>query len=52
MHRVAKKYDVHPQIQFETSVVSATWLEDQKKWQIELSRVSEEKHQVKHFDFM
>ncbi|KAI9253061.1 putative flavoprotein [Helicostylum pulchrum] len=52
MHRVANKYDVLPQIQFETSVVSATWLEDKKKWQLELSRVSEEKHQIKHFDFI
>lgn len=52
MHKVAKKYQVYNQVQFETSVVRATWIDDKKKWEIELSRPSQKENQIKYFDFM
>lgn len=53
MHRVAKKYDVYKQVQFETSVVRATWIEEKKKWELELSQPSvDKKNQIKYFDFL
>lgn len=52
MHKVTKKYQVYNQVQFETCVVRATWLDDKKKWEIELSRPSQKENQIKYFGFM
>lgn len=52
MQNVAKKYDVVKLIQFNTTVVRATWLDDKKKWELELNQVGQAENQIKHFDFM
>ncbi|CAO3607286.1 unnamed protein product [Mucor hiemalis] len=52
MQNVAKKYDVVKLIQFNTTVVRATWLDDKKKWELELNQVGQAENQIKHFDFI
>ncbi|KAG2208916.1 hypothetical protein INT47_011056 [Mucor saturninus] len=53
LHKVAKKYDVHKQVQFNTNVIRATWVQAIKKWELELSQPSvDEKNQIRHFDFI
>jgi cation diffusion facilitator CzcD-associated flavoprotein CzcO len=53
MKKVAKKHDVFKNIQFNTTVVRASWIEEKKKWELELSQPSvNKKNEVKYFDFM
>lgn len=51
MQNVAKKYNVVEQVQFETSVVRATWIKNKNKWELELSQPGVD-NTIKYFDFM
>lgn len=53
MQGVARKHGVYEQTQFETKVVRASWIENKKKWELELHQptVSKE-NQIRYFDFV
>ncbi|KAI9014346.1 putative flavoprotein [Phycomyces nitens] len=48
---VANRFDVYDNIQFKTSVVSATWLEDQNKWKIDWTQ-NGQPIQSSYFDYV
>lgn len=53
MQGVARKYNVYEQTQFETKVVRASWIEDKKKWELELHQPAVHKeNQIRYFDFV
>ncbi|CAO0799620.1 unnamed protein product [Mucor circinelloides] len=53
MQGVARKYNVYEQTQFETKVVRASWIEDKKKWELELHQPTVHKeNQIRYFDFV
>lgn len=52
MRDVAKRHGVYEQTQFETEVVSASWIEEDKKWKLELKTVGNTTNQIKYFDFL
>lgn len=52
MQGVARKYNLYDQTQFNTEVVRASWLEDTKKWEIELKTKGIGATQTRHYDFM
>lgn len=53
MKDVAKKHKVYGQVQFNTKAVRTNWIEEKKKWELELHQPSVSKeNQIKYFDFM
>lgn len=53
MRNVAKKHHIYDQVQFNTKVVRATWIEEKKQWELELHQPSVSKeNQIRYFDFM
>ncbi|KAI8881609.1 monooxygenase [Backusella circina FSU 941] len=51
---VARKYHIYERTQFETEVIRATWLEDMKKWEVELNRymVKNKENEIRYYDFI
>lgn len=53
MQGVARKHGIYEQTQFETKVIRATWIEERKKWELELHQPTIHKdNQIKYFDFV
>lgn len=53
MRNVTKKHHIYDQVQFNTKVVRAIWIEEKKQWELELHQPSGSKeNQIKYFDFM
>lgn len=53
MKGVARKHGIYEQTQFETKVIRATWIEERKKWELELYQPTVYKdNQIKYFDFV
>lgn len=54
MKGVARKYHLYERTQFETEVIRATWLEDMRKWEVELNQymVKDKENEVRYYDFM
>lgn len=40
MINVAQKHDIYQNTRFQTEVVRASWVEEQKKWELELRDLS------------
>jgi cation diffusion facilitator CzcD-associated flavoprotein CzcO len=49
---VAKKYKLYKQIQLETEVVRASWLEDRKKWELELKTPDSKESRLAYYDLV
>ncbi|KAI8368566.1 hypothetical protein EDC96DRAFT_589961, partial [Choanephora cucurbitarum] len=51
MKQVAKKYQVYEQVQFNTQVIKAAWIEDRRQWELTLLR-DHSTTEVVWFDFV
>ncbi|KAI8991772.1 monooxygenase [Mycotypha africana] len=57
MRYVAKKYGIYEQTELSTKVIRASWIEGEKKWELELQRQNAkdkltDKNQIKYFNFV
>ncbi len=52
MKGVARKHNLYEQTQFQTEVVRASWIEDTKKWEIELKSEGKEETEIRFYDIM
>lgn len=52
MRSVARKHHIYEQTQFNTEVIRASWIEQSKKWEIELKTNESKETQTRLYDFM
>ncbi|CAO3618430.1 unnamed protein product [Mucor fragilis] len=52
MRSVARKHHIYEQTQFNTEVIRASWIEQSKKWEIELKTNESKETQTRLYDFI
>lgn len=52
MMSIARKHNLYKQVQLETEVVRASWIEDKKKWELELKTAGINDTRVSYYDLV